>query len=127
MDKENKKLAYLAATFMHTPYCECCPVSEGCELDFIKDDMECWLRFFEWYEGTDHGTSACGEHRRVTPGQEHLTYSEAKMLVKLRDEFMTTVKEFDGVSFRNWHADFLFDQLMRAYKAGKAAAGDGVR
>ncbi len=51
-----------------------------------------------------------------------LTYSEAKMLVKLRDEFMTTVKEFDGVSFRNWHADFLFDQLMRAYKEGKKKA-----
>ena len=52
MYKENKKLAYLAAAFMHSPYCEVCPVSEGGELDFIKDDMECWLRFFEWYERT---------------------------------------------------------------------------
>lgn len=48
-----------------------------------------------------------------------LTYSEAKMLVKLRDEFMSAVNKENGVKWRNWHADMLFDQLMKAYKAGR--------
>ena len=48
-----------------------------------------------------------------------LTYSEAKMLVKLRDEFMLAVNKWDGVKWRYWHANMLFNQLMKAYKAGR--------
>ncbi len=48
-----------------------------------------------------------------------LTYSEAKMLVKLRDEFMSAVNKWDGIEWKNWHANMLFDQLMRAYKVGE--------
>lgn len=48
-----------------------------------------------------------------------LTYSEAKMLVNLRDEFMSAVNKWSGVKWKDWHANMLFDQLMRAYKAGR--------
>ena len=51
-------------------------------------------------------------------GEIKLTYSEAKMLVKLRDEFMSAVNKWDGVKWKDWHANMLFDQLMKAYKAG---------
>ena len=52
-EKQNKKFAYqLACLAKASEYCEFCPVSEGCNLDFIRDDVECYVRFFNWLEGT---------------------------------------------------------------------------
>lgn len=52
-EKQNKKFAYqLACIVKDSAYCELCPVSEGCNLDFVHDDVECYVRFFNWLEGT---------------------------------------------------------------------------
>jgi hypothetical protein len=54
---------------------------------------------------------------------EKLTYSEAKMLVGLRNEFISIVDQFSHTptSFSQWQRSFLFDLLEKAYKAGKRA------
>jgi hypothetical protein len=53
-EKQNKKFAYqLARMVKDSVYCEFCPVSEGCNLDFIRDDTECYVRFFNWFDGTN--------------------------------------------------------------------------
>ena len=56
-----------------------------------------------------------------------LTYSETKILVKLRDEFMLALNKWDGVKWKDWHADMLFDQLMRAYIAGSRVNYDNKK
>ena len=53
-EKENKKFAYqLACLVKDSAYCEFCPVSKGCNFNFIRDDVECYVRFFNWFNGTD--------------------------------------------------------------------------
>lgn len=53
-EKENKKFAYqLACLVKDSAYCEFCPISQGCNLNFIRDDVECYVRFFNWFDGTD--------------------------------------------------------------------------
>ena len=52
-EKQNKKFAYqLACLVKDSAYCEFCPVSDGCNLDFVRDDVECYVRFFNWFNNT---------------------------------------------------------------------------
>ena len=49
-EKQNKKFAYqLACLAKASEYCGFCPVSDGCNLDFNRDDVECHVRFFNWF------------------------------------------------------------------------------
>jgi hypothetical protein len=53
-EKQNKKFAYqLARMVKDSAYCEFCPVSDGCNLNFNRDDVECFVRFSNWLDGTD--------------------------------------------------------------------------
>ena len=62
-EKQNKKFAFqIACLLKASAYCEVCPVSKGCNLDFIRDDTECYVRFFNWFDGTN---VVCKEIRRI--------------------------------------------------------------
>lgn len=52
-ERQNKELAWWAAQIMKAKeYCNICPVSKGCTLDLVKDDVECYVRFHNWLDGT---------------------------------------------------------------------------
>ena len=52
-DKEDKRAAFQIAHLCKTPYCDFCPISDGCELSFHKNDVQCWGRFHDWYRSVD--------------------------------------------------------------------------
>ena len=53
-DKEDKRTAFQIAHMVKQKYCDLCPVSDGCELSFYKNDVQCWHRFHEWYRRADN-------------------------------------------------------------------------
>ena len=70
-EKQNKKAAYqLACLVKDSAYCEFCPVSDGCNLNFNRDDVECYVRFFNWFNNTNEFApdidASCKEHDKLT-------------------------------------------------------------
>ena len=70
-EKQNKKAAYqLACLVKDSAYCEFCPVSDGCNLNFNRDDVEYYVRFFNWFNNTNEFATdidvGCKDHDKLT-------------------------------------------------------------